>query len=45
MDASALEWWFRLFLLRRAHERGREGALWIRFEERLARASRSVFSG
>lgn len=45
IDTSALEWWFRLFLLRRAHEGGREGALWIRFEERLARANRSVFSG
>jgi aminoglycoside phosphotransferase (APT) family kinase protein len=45
LDTAALEWWFRLFLLRRAHDGGREGALWIRFEERLARASRSVFSG
>jgi aminoglycoside phosphotransferase (APT) family kinase protein len=45
MDPSALASWFRLFLLGRAQASAPKGNVWIRFDEMLATAGRSVFSG
>jgi aminoglycoside phosphotransferase (APT) family kinase protein len=45
IESATLGWWFRLFLRRRARADVSKGDLWIHFEEMLALASRSVFSG
>lgn len=45
LDPRRLGWWFRVFLLARAQAGAPKGDVWIRFDEMLAAAGRSVFSG
>jgi hypothetical protein len=45
LDANVLALWFRCFLLARAVRAASQRALWIRFDEMIGAAGRSVFSG